>query len=222
MKIWLGALTCVLGAALAANAQESGEGARPLLTLYESPALEPAPPESEAGASARPAQGDVAPKLAFGVHLGYFEAKDADDGEVFYGLHARIYLLKHLAAEGSLDIARSDFQDDDAELTFIPIQVTGLVFPLPDLQIRPYGLLGLGWYFTDVDYSGSLSGLSDEDESVFGFHIGFGGEMQLGRVLMLHADVRYILLDEPDLDAASVDSDDLDYVQIMIGLSVAL
>ena len=161
------------------------------------------------------------PRLAVGVHLGWLQLKDAEDGEMFYGLHARLYLLNFLAVEGSVDFSKSDFADDDAELTLMPVQVTGLLFPLPSLPIRPYGLAGAGWYFQDVEYSGSLSGLSDDSDSTFGVHLGVGAELLLGRLIMLHADLRYIFMDEPDVDNSQLDDEEFDYWQVMIGGSLA-
>jgi hypothetical protein len=163
-----------------------------------------------------------APRFAIGAHVGWFEMKDAEDGEMFYGLHARLYFLKIFAVEGSIDFAKQDFLDDDAELTTVPVQLTGLVLlPLGDLPLRPYGLIGLGWYFSEVEYSDGLAGASDDSDSTFGAHLGFGAELLLGKTLMLHADLRYVFIDEPDVDNSSFEDEEFDFFQISIGASLA-
>ena len=160
------------------------------------------------------------PKFAIGLHLGFLQLKDAEDAEMFYGIHARAYLLPWLALEGSIDFAKSDFIDDDAQMTLVPVQATGLLIPFPDLPIRPYGLAGAGWYFSDVEYSGTLSASDDESDSAFGVHLGFGAEVLLGDLLVLHADFRYIFLDEPSVDNSQLEDEEADYWQLMIGASL--
>ena len=160
------------------------------------------------------------PKAAFGVHLGYLRMSDADDGTEFYGVHLRLYLADWLAVEGSVDIAQSDFADDDAELTLMPVQATGILLPFPRWPLRPYGLAGAGWYYTDVDYSGSLAAVDDDHDSTFGVHLGFGAELRLGGSFMLHGDFRYTFLDEPGTDNSQLDEEEFDFWQFTVGASL--
>ena len=162
-----------------------------------------------------------APRFSIGAHVGWFENKDAEDGEVFYGLQARVYLLRWLGIEGSIDFQKSDFIDDDAELTTVPVQLTGLLFPLPHLPFRPYVLAGAGWYFTEVEYKGALSNLDDEDESAFGFHFGAGAEILLGKILLLYADIRWTFIDEPGVDNSQLDDEEWDFWQASAGVAIA-
>lgn len=162
-----------------------------------------------------------APRFSIGAHVGWFEAKDAEDGEVFYGLQARVYLLRWLGIEGSIDFQKQDFIDDDAELTTVPVQLTALLFPFPHLPFRPYALAGAGWYFTDVEYKGALSNLEDEEESAFGFHVGGGAEILLGKLLMLYADLRYTFIDEPGVDNGQLDEEEWDFWQASVGVGFA-
>ena len=156
-------------------------------------------------------------KIALGLHLGYLQHPDADDATVFYGIHLRWSLIKWLAVEGSIDVAESDFQNDAAVLSIVPVQVTAILKPFDGLPIVPYGLVGIGWYFTDVDYSAALP---DDSSDVFGFHVGVGAELPLGDTFMLHADFRWIVMGEPDYDNPSLDDEDVDYWQLMIGASL--
>lgn len=162
-----------------------------------------------------------APGFSIGAHVGWFEYKDAEDGEVFYGLQARLYLLKWLALEGSIDFQKQDFLDDDADLTIVPVQLTGLLFPLPDSPLRPYLLAGAGWYFMDVEYKGSLSALDDDDDAMFGVHVGGGLEFLIGRMLMIYADLRYTFLDEPGVDNSQLEDEEFDFWQAAIGAGIA-
>ncbi len=192
-----------------------------LLAMLDLPS---APPEENLpvtlAASAPDIIGADEPRFSIGLHVGWLELKDADDAEVFYGIHARLYLMKFFALEGSVDFSESDVADEDAQVTLMPVQLTGMIFPLPGLFIRPYGLAGLGWYFEDVEYSGSLSGVSDDSDSTFGAHLGAGAELLLGRLIMLHVDVRYIFMDEPDLDT-NLDDEEFDFWQVTIGGAIA-
>jgi opacity protein-like surface antigen len=179
----------------------------------------PGDPETELPTSlSAPAAGGSS-KTALGLHLGYLQIPDAEDATVFYGIHLRIPLMQWLSLEGSVDISESDFLDDDAQLTLVPVQVTAIIKPFNDLPIIPYGVVGIGWYFTEVDYSGSLSGLDQDSSDVFGVHLGVGAELPLGDTFMLHADFRWIFMGEPDFDDPAFDDEDTDYWQLMIGAS---
>jgi outer membrane protein W len=179
------------------------------------------PLDAEADPSIAPAAGDSGYGMALGLHLGYFKPKDADGGEVFYGIHLRLSLLKYFAAEASVDVARGDFADDDGKFTMIPVQISGLFFPFPDSALSPYVLAGAGWYYTQIDFSGTLAALKDERDHAFGVHLGAGAELRLGRQLMIHADVRYVFLDEPGLDKSQLKDEEFDYWQVMIGGSLS-
>lgn len=168
------------------------------------------------------AQDDVdPPRVSIGVHVGWLEMKDAEDGEVFYGAQIRLYLLPWLAVEGSVDVSKQDFLDDDAVLTTVPVQVSALLFPFADLPVRPYLLAGVGWYFQDVEFDGPLSAIDDDKDSTFGYHVGAGLEVLLGRVLMLYADVRYVWLDDPEFDSVEIEEEDFDFWQAAAGIAIA-
>ena len=170
---------------------------------------------------AEPARiGPDGPRISIGLHMGWFQMNDAEDGEIFYGIHARFYFLRIFAVEGSIDFAEQEFEDDDVTLSTVPVQLTGMLMPFQGLPIRPYGLIGVGWYFHDVEYSGSLSGLEDEDDSTLGVHLGIAAELLLGDLIMLHLDLRYVFLDEPDLDS-NVDDEEFDFWTIAFGAAIA-
>lgn len=162
------------------------------------------------------------PGWALGARAGYLRARDADEGTWFGGVQVRIYLVEWLAVEGSIEVHQSDYLDDDVTITQYPVQLTGLVYlPVGDFPLKPYGLGGAGWYYTRIDYSGTLSALDSETESVFGVHVGGGAELMLGgTAYSLSADVRYVFLDEPGVDNSNLEDEEADYWQATAAFNI--
>lgn len=159
------------------------------------------------------------PQIQLGIRTGYLRAPEADRGTWFGGVQVRAFLGQYLAVEGSIEFHQSDFEEGDVLVTQNPVQVTGLLFPFPDWPLRPYALAGAGWYYTRVDFSGPFSILDDEVEHTFGLHGGGGAEWRVGERTSLSADVRYIWLDDLDLDAGTVD-DEFNYWQLTAALNL--
>jgi len=150
----------------------------------------------------------------FGLRAGYIKPRDADDGTWFGGVQLRVPLTSVLAVEGSIEFHSSEFADGDIEIVQYPVQATLLAFLMPESKVCPYVLGGLGWYYTRFDFSGSLSGIDSDAESMFGAHLGFGARFVLGGT-NLNADLRYIFL-EPDEDA--LQDEDFDTIQLVLSL----
>jgi len=157
----------------------------------------------------------LAPGPEFGLRAGYIKPRDADDGTWFGGVQVRVPLTPVLAIEGSIEFHSSEFADGDIEVVQWPVQASLLVFLMPDAPVCPYVLAGLGWYYTTTDFSGSLSGVDSETDSLVGAHIGFGAKFALGGATA-SADLRYIFL-EPDND--NLDDEDFDTIQLVLSLS---
>jgi opacity protein-like surface antigen len=166
-----------------------------------------------------PAQGLPGPEFQLGIRTGYLRAKDADEGTWFGGVQARLYLIEQLAIEGSVEFHQSDFEDGDVVTTTYPVQLTALLLPFPDWKLRPYGLAGIGWYYTRVDFKGTLAALEDDTVYVVGIHLGAGGDLRLGSSTSVSADVRYIWLDDTEFDNIDVDGDDISYWQLTAALN---
>jgi len=157
------------------------------------------------------------PMPEFGLRAGYLKQRDADDGTWFGGVQLRVPLTEVFTVEGSIEFHSSEFNDGDIEIIQYPVQATLLLFPMPSsTTISPYVLGGLGWYYTTVDFSGSLSGVDSETESIFGAHLGFGARVSLGGTTTLSADLRYIFL-EPDDD--QLEDEEFDTIQLALALS---
>jgi hypothetical protein len=157
------------------------------------------------------------PMPEFGLRAGYLKQRDADDGVWFGGVQVRVPLTEVFTVEGSIEFHSSEFNNGDIEVIQYPVQATLLLFPIPSAPaVSPYVLGGLGWYYTTVDFSGSLSGVSSDTESIFGAHLGFGARVRLGGTTTLSADLRYIFL-EPDDD--QLDNEEFDTIQLALALS---
>jgi hypothetical protein len=152
-----------------------------------------------------------------GARAGFLKAKDADDGTWVVGAQLRWHVAAIFAFEASVEVHRDEFNDGDVEVFTIPVQLSAMLF-IPLGGFRPYVLAGVGWYFTETSFSGPLSNLDDDTDSVFGGHVGIGLELMLGRSFSINADFRYIFLDEPD----SFRDDDFDYWEFTIGLNFKL
>jgi len=173
----------------------------------------------DADPAATAPQGLPGPEFFLGLRAGYLRAKDADEGTWHGGVQARLFLIEHLAVEGSIEFHQSDFEDGDVVTTTYPVQLTGLVVPFPDWKLRPYGLAGVGWYYTHVKFSGTLSLLEDETVYVVGVHAGGGADYRLGPTASLSADVRYIWLDDTEFDNIDVKGSDISYWQLTASLN---
>ena len=113
-------------------------------------------------------------------------------------------LFTALAIEGSINYRQEEFAGDALTVRSWPIQVTGMVYPLPVV----YGAMGAGWYMTTFDFDGPGAFIDDETENDFGWHFGGGLELPLGTTAKLVGDLRYVFLDY-DFDAVP-GSDEID------------
>lgn len=153
----------------------------------------------------------------FGLRAGYFKVRDADDGAWFGGVQVRIPLNERFAVEASVEIHATEFEDGEIEVLQYPLQASLLFFLMPQsAPLAPYLLAGVGWYYTVVDFSGTLSGFDGETDHWFGGHIGFGARMMVGSSMSVNGDLRYIFI-EPDGD--NLEDENFDTIQISLGLS---
>lgn len=193
-------------AAGAASAQDAGIGRREFLapTLHADADPRPLPP------GAHPIGFTVGPAA------GFIRTRDADDGTWFGGVQARLRVMPYLAAEASITFHQDDFADGDVTVTQYPVQLSGLLYPLGGGPAQPYLVAGGGWYYTRIDFSGTLSAFDDDTEHVVGYHIGVGIDVVLTPQITLSADVRQIFID-PDFDNA--EDEEFDFVQVGLGVS---
>ena len=142
-----------------------------------------------------------------GPELGYYKAKDADNGETLFGVQARLRFNKFFGIEGAIDYRQEDYMDGDVKVKTYPVQATALIFPIPIV----YGAIGAGWYNTKIEYD---SGLFDDDDfdadktsQEFGYHFGGGVQVPLNEKVAISGDIRYVFL---NYDFDEVPGEDVD------------
>lgn len=133
-------------------------------------------------------------QFSLGPIGGYFKPHGADHGSWFAGIQARLHLLPFFALEASASWNEAEYQSGDVDVTQYPVQVSGLIYPFPSWIFSPYVVVGGGWYYSTVDYSGALASTPNSTDRTFGLHGGLGADLKLGR-FVLNADLRYIQLD---------------------------
>ena len=157
--------------------------------------------------------------FSLGPRVGYLKTRDADRGTWLVGVQARLRILKFLGVEGAVSYHQDEFLDGDVKLHTYPVELTGLLYPFPDLAFELYGLAGVGWYYTRYTFHGALSAADDETDSLFGVHVGAGAAIDLSRRASINADFRWIFLDEPGVDNGDLDEEEFDRWQVTAGLN---
>lgn len=204
------------GAACAAPGAWETEGDAPLpVSVAEDVSIDPGE------ADALPEDPKSSSVFSIGPAAGYLRVRGADRGTWFGGVQARLRLAEILALEGSITFHQDEFEGGDVEVTQYPVQVTALLYPFPLSPLKPYGLIGAGWYYTRFDYEGVQAVLNDDEtDRLFGLHVGAGAELELGPAVALQADFRWIFLDEPSVDNSDIEEEEFDYWQVSLGLGL--
>ncbi len=131
------------------------------------------------------------PSKSFDLDNVHFNTKD---GFVLEGALGH-YFLPFLAVEvgGGYLESKTDASvpGADAKLKVVPVVATGKLL-LPVGPIEPYGEFGVGLYIVDLDISGTPGNFSGSTKSAFGYHAGGGVNVDLGPVIFLGAEGRYL------------------------------
>lgn len=158
-------------------------------------------------ASAQDASDRAAIKDAFGIgpRLGYYKATDADEGNFYGGLQARLRVGAVIGFEAAVDYRAGQeygFEQYSVKTSSIPVTGSIMLFAPLSSSFSPYGLAGIGAYYTRYDYEGSIAELTQEDDSSFnmGYHLGFGAEFPFNEKVALNVDYRYIFLNPDEND----------------------
>lgn len=117
---------------------------------------------------------------------------DPQDGSArwFGGAQVRIYPLRFLAIEGSVDYRRTDF--DGTRAHTYPVQVSALLYLLPGKRLSPFILGGGGWYYTTVKGPGGF----DDTQNRFGGHVGGGLQFWFTEHVSVDGTYRHIWLED--------------------------
>jgi opacity protein-like surface antigen len=117
----------------------------------------------------------------------------ATERDRFTGGHVRARLSPRTAIELSIDRRTGLNTAGSLRTREYPVQASLLVFPVRSV-FSPYLLGGGGWYTSRFDSLHDDVVIASETERGFGWHAGFGAELQLGRHAAVHADYRYTRL----------------------------
>lgn len=141
----------------------------------------------------------ISNSIGIGPRLGYYKADDADEGNFYGGIQARIRLGSVIGIEGSVEYRAGQeygFAGYTAKTSFIPLTTSLLLFIPVSESFAPYGVAGVGAYYTRYDFSDDASILGFDDDSNFnlGYHLGFGAEFPFNSTIALNVDYRYLFL----------------------------
>lgn len=127
---------------------------------------------------------------AIGPHVGWYKAKDADDGKAMFGGALRMKLTNAVGFEGSIDYRQEEYRGGSIVARTWPVLLTGLFYPTPNI----YGAAGVGWYNSQIEFQKDLSERGDMSSQEFGWHFGAGLEIPLSEIVMINTDFRYTFL----------------------------
>lgn len=142
--------------------------------------------------------------FGLGGRLSMIRPDNVADSVRFWGGQMRAHVSPRTAVELSIDVRTTSNDTLTQRVRDIPIQASLLLFPIR-APFAPYVLGGGGWYSHRVELLAGDETLASSTTREFGWHGGFGAELQLGRHAGLHADYRYTFLhygnddDEPPL-----------------------
>jgi outer membrane protein W len=131
--------------------------------------------------------------------LGDFNAGTTSHLDMKTGVNAEIALGQYADPELALELGIGYFESSGApagepgsgRLKAIPIVITAKGFvPLGPLQ--PYLEAGVGIYYTTLEVSGNTGGFSDQSNTTYGTHAGFGFNIDLGSKLFVGFEGRYL------------------------------
>ena len=172
-----------------------------------------------AAPGARAQGGDMASSTGFsiGPTIGMHKAQDADDANYLVGAQARLRLSPFFGLDGTIAYRQEDYANDAVTVRSWPVQVSGLLYPLPVI----YGTIGAGWYNVtfDIDDTDGPFDLTDNETSTeFGWHFGGGLEIPISPSVDLTGDLRYVFLDYEFEQAPTSDEISSDFYMISAGL----
>ncbi len=151
--------------------------------------------------------------LGIGGRYNYNETLDSDRNAHMGGAMLRAR-NNYFGLEGSVDYHEEELLTQ-TDLKTWPISASILAFPLPVL----YGIAGLGWYNTTVDFP--ENGLvEDQTDSSLGYHIGGGVELPVTNVIRFTSDVRWLFVDYEfdEIPESAVNQVDADSFQFNAGI----
>ncbi|MBN1448204.1 MAG: outer membrane beta-barrel protein [Bacteroidetes bacterium] len=147
--------------------------------------------------------------VGVGPRAGWYESTAADEGALYYGFQARLRWGRNVGLEVAMDYRDNELFGAGtvelrrlrAEVMYIPVSASLMIFAPVGAWLNPYGVAGIGWYYSITEYDLLDAGTEDvkrllRDDSAFepGYHFGLGLEIPLTQNISIHADARYLFL----------------------------
>jgi len=129
--------------------------------------------------------------IVVGPQIGWHKASDADDGQLMYGAALRLKFTNAFGFEGSINYRQEEYLNGTVTVSQWPVMLSGLFFITPNI----YGLAGVGWYNTNIEFDNTLINIGDKTSQEFGWHFGAGVEIPLGQSILITTDFRYVFID---------------------------
>src|SRR5699024_9766735 len=95
--------------------------------------------------------------LGIGPRLGYYKVADADEGNFYGGLQLRARFSEVFGIEAAAEYRagqKYELAGQSLETSFIPVTASALLFLPVNEHFVPYGVAGLGAYYTIYDTEG--------------------------------------------------------------------
>lgn len=160
-----------------------------------------------------------AASINVGPQIGFYKARDADNGSFIGGATCRLKFTPALGAEASINYRQEDYLNKAVTVRSWPVMATALFYPLPVI----YGAIGAGWYNTTYDFNEEIIPLiNDKTTQEFGWHFGIGTEMSVAPNILFTGDIRYVFLDYDFNDMPGSDDLKSDFFVITAGILFVL
>lgn len=155
-------------------------------------------------------QHDFSERFALGPRLGYYTSSDSDEGSFYGGIQARYRLSPAVGLEGAVEYhTAQDYLDGNVRVSLLPVTASLLFFLPINVSVNPYGMAGIGAYYTMYDYADEVEQIDIADDTDFnmGYHLGFGMELAASENVSFNVDYRYLFLN-PDTNEGSLEDTD--------------
>lgn len=126
-----------------------------------------------------------------GGHTTSLDSETGFAGELAAGHYFLPMLALELGAGYFQSEGSAEAQPGETKLKVIPVTATGK-FLVPIGAFEPYGLFGIGAYFTDLDVSGNTGNFSGSTEITYGLHAGGGVNLNFGNEMFAGLEAKYL------------------------------
>lgn len=225
----IAAAAAVLALAQTAALAQAGARSEPAPNLYDDPApmldrvyatasaagLAEEPPSEPEPTMREIAGGGT--EFSIGGALGFLWPKHSDGHSLFGEAELRYFLTDWLVLKFGASMYRITFDHNGIVNQQYPLLLSAEIFPLPTIEIKPYVIVGAGWYYTKTQYRDGFSSLyQDSSSSAFGYHGGLGAEWVHNNASIFFEGT-YVVVD-PSVKGTT--STDFNAWKLLIGLTL--